>query len=35
MGKCLICGAKTATTSANLGVCLRCVREKSAQALEV
>ena len=35
MGKCLICGAKTATTSDNLGVCLGCVREKSAQALEV
>jgi pyruvate formate lyase activating enzyme len=35
MGKCLICGAKTATISDNLGVCLNCIREKSAQALEI
>ncbi|MCK4440162.1 radical SAM protein, partial [Candidatus Bathyarchaeota archaeon] len=35
MGKCLICGEKATTVSGSLGVCLRCIREKPEQALEI
>ena len=35
MGKCLVCGEKAATISDSLGVCLRCIREKPEQALEI
>ena len=35
MGKCLVCGNKSTTVSGNLGVCLRCIREKPEQALEI
>lgn len=33
MGKCAICGERAATISDGLGVCLKCIRERSEQAL--
>lgn len=35
MGKCFVCGEKSVAISDGLGVCLRCVREKHEEALEV
>jgi len=35
MGKCSICGDETTTISDNLGVCLKCIKGKPEQALEV
>lgn len=35
MGKCLVCGEKATTISDGLGVCLKCIREKPEQALEI
>jgi len=35
MGKCLVCGEKATTVSDGLGVCLKCIREKPEQALEI
>jgi len=35
MGACLICGEKAATISKSLGVCLRCIRNKHEEALEI
>jgi len=35
MGKCLVCGNESQTISSNLGVCLRCIREKPEQALKI
>jgi len=35
MGKCLVCGGKAAAISDALGVCLKCIREKPEQALEI
>jgi pyruvate formate lyase activating enzyme len=35
MGKCQVCGSRSLTISSNLGVCLRCIRQKPEQALEL
>jgi pyruvate formate lyase activating enzyme len=35
MGKCLVCGEKATTISDGLGVCLKCIRGKREQALEI
>ena len=35
MGVCLVCGEKDLTISGQLGVCLKCLREKADRALEV
>ncbi len=35
MGKCLICGEKAATISDGLGLCLKCIRGKPEEALEI
>jgi pyruvate formate lyase activating enzyme len=35
MGKCLVCGERTAVISDGLGVCSKCIREKPEQGLEV
>jgi pyruvate formate lyase activating enzyme len=35
MGKCQVCGDRSATVSGNLGVCLQCIRKKPEQALEI
>jgi len=35
MGKCLVCGEKSLLISENLGVCLKCIREKHEKSLEI
>jgi pyruvate formate lyase activating enzyme len=35
MGKCQVCGEKSPLISGNLGVCLKCIREKPEEALEI
>jgi len=35
MGKCAVCGSESVTISANLGVCLGCIRRKPADALKI
>jgi len=35
LGKCQICGAHSPTISGKLGVCLKCIREKHEEALEI